>query len=127
MTNSKRPCVLLVEDHPDARAMYRGYLEFAGFDVVEAADGVEALLVVRDCVPDIILMDLSMPLMDGGEATRFLKDDRGTAGIPLVVLTGVPIAVISEGAMKAGCDALLTKPCLPRDLVKEIRKVLERG
>ena len=86
-----------VEDHPDARAMYRGYLEAAGFDVVEAADGVEALLRVRDAVPDIVLMDLSMPLMDGWEATRSLKDDARTAGIPVVVLTGYPIGAIAEG------------------------------
>src|ERR1700730_2793488 len=101
MTKSRRSCVLLVEDNPDARAMYRGYIEFAGFDVVEAADGVEALLAVRARVPDIILMDLSMPLMDGWEATRFLKDDSRTAGIPIVVVTGFPSAGISEGATQA--------------------------
>jgi two-component system cell cycle response regulator DivK len=126
-SSNKRPSVLIVEDHPDARAMYRGYLEAAGFDVVEATDGVEALLRVREVVPDIVLMDLSMPLMDGWEATRFLKDDTRTAGIPVVVLTGYPIGAISEGAMNAGCDVLLTKPCLPKDLVMEIRKVLERS
>jgi two-component system cell cycle response regulator DivK len=122
---SERPCVLIVEDHPDARAMYRGHMEAAGFDVLEASDGVEALLRVRDVVPDIVLMDLSMPLMDGWEALRFLKDDTRTAGIPVVVLTGYPIGAIAEGAKNAGCDLLLTKPCLPKDLVKEIRNVLE--
>ena len=70
-------------------------------------------------------MDLSLPVMDGWEATRRLKADKRTASIPVVALTGHALAGISEGARKAGCDAFVTKPCLPEDLVKEIRKVLD--
>ena len=70
-------------------------------------------------------MDLSLPVMDGWEATRRLKADKRTAVIPVVALTGHALAGISEGAKKAGCDAFVTKPCLPEDLVKEIRKVLD--
>jgi CheY-like chemotaxis protein len=123
--NSVRPRVLLVDDYPDAREMYSEYLQFSGFDVVEAANGMEALQRAVDEAPDIILMDLSLPVMDGWEATRRLKADPRTAEIPVVALTGHALAGISEGAKQAGCDAFVTKPCLPEDLVREIRRVLE--
>jgi CheY-like chemotaxis protein len=124
-TQLERPCVLLVEDYPDAREMYRAYLQSSGFDVVEAATGTEALEQAFVAAPDIILMDLSLPEMDGWEAARRLKSDRRTAGIPIVALTGHALAGVAERARKAGCDAFVTKPCLPQDLVKEIRKALE--
>ena len=124
-TKTAKPCVLLVDDYPDAREMYSEYLQFSGFDVVEAANGIEALQSAIDHDPDIILMDLSLPVMDGWEATRRLKADERTKSIPVVALTGHALAGISEGARKAGCDAFVTKPCLPEDLVKEIRKVLD--
>src|SRR5438105_4182520 len=123
---SERPRVLLVDDYPDAREMYTEYLEFSGFDVVEAGNGMEALQRALDDNPDIILMDLSLPVMDGWEATRRLKADERTAHIPIVALTGHALAGISDGAKRAGCDAFVTKPCLPEDLVKEIRKVLDQ-
>jgi two-component system cell cycle response regulator DivK len=123
-TRGERPRVLLVDDYPDAREMYSEYLEFSGFQVVEAGNGIEALERALEERPDIILMDLSLPVMDGWEATRRLKADSRTADIPVVALTGHALAGISEGAKKAGCDAFVTKPCLPEDLVKEIWKVL---
>jgi CheY-like chemotaxis protein len=119
-----RPRVLVVDDYPDAREMYAEYLQYSGFDVIEAANGMEALARAADSMPDIILMDLSLPVMDGWEATKRLKADKTTAGIPIVALTGHALAGILEGAKQAGCDAFVTKPCLPEDLVKEIRKVL---
>lgn len=122
---NNRPRVLLVDDYRDAREMYTEYLEFSGFEVVQAGNGMEALQRAADTSPDIILMDLSLPVMDGWEATRRLKADHRTASIPVVALTGHALAGISEGAKKAGCDAFVTKPCLPEDLVKEIRKILE--
>jgi len=126
MTNKlQRPRVLLVDDYPDAREMYSEYLEFSGFDVVEAGNGMEALQRAVDTAPDIILMDLSLPVMDGWEATRRLKADQRTKAIPVVALTGHALAGISEGAKQAGCDAFVTKPCLPEDLVREIRKILD--
>src|SRR5262245_48416778 len=120
-----KPRVLLVDDCPDAREMYGECLAYSGYEVIEAANGMEALQRAVDDKPDIILMDLSLPVMDGWEATRRLKADERTAGIPVVALTGHALAGISEGAKRAGCDAFVTKPCLPEDLVKEIRKVLE--
>src|SRR5438552_926099 len=122
----ERQRVLLVDDYSDAREMYSEYLEFCGFEVVEASNGMEALERAAEAAPDIILMDLSLPVMDGWEATRRLKADKRTASIPVVALTGHALAGISEGARNAGCDAFVTKPCLPEDLVKEIRKVLDR-
>ena len=105
--------VLVVDDYPDAREMYGEYLEYCGFEVVQASNGMEALQAALDASPDIILMDLSLPVMDGWEATRRLKADKRTASIPVVALTGHALAGISEGAKKAGCDAFVTKPCLP--------------
>jgi two-component system, cell cycle response regulator DivK len=122
---NERLRVLLVDDYPDAREMYSEYLQFSGFDVVEATNGMEALKSAVESSPDIILMDLSLPVMDGWEATRRLKADERTASIPVVALTGHALAGISEGAKRAGCDAFVTKPCLPEDLVKEIRRILE--
>ena len=104
--------------------MHRVALERSGFDVVEAADGVEALLRVRDTVPDLILMDLMMPLMDGWDATRHLKSDSRTAGIPIVMLTAHTPDGMAQATRKAGCVALVTKPCLPSDLVKTVRHCL---
>jgi two-component system cell cycle response regulator DivK len=124
MTKNERPRVLLVDDYPDAREMYTEYLEFSGFDVVEAGNGMEALQRALDSSPDIILMDLSLPVMDGWEATRRLKADERTASIPVVALTGHARAGISEGAKKAGCDAFVTKPCLPDALLAEIQRML---
>lgn len=121
-----RPRVLLVDDYPDAREMYGEYLRISGFDVIEAANGLEALERAVDAGPDIILMDLSLPVMDGLEATRRLKADRRTAEIPVVALTAHLLAGVAEGATGAGCETVVTKPCLPEDLVTEIRKVLLR-
>ena len=122
-----RPRVLLVDDYPDAREMYTEYLEFSGYEVIGAGNGLEALQRAVDASPDIILMDLSLPVMDGWEATRRLKADQRTASIPVVALTGHALAGISEGAKKAGCDAFVTKPCLPDALVVEVKRVLEQS
>jgi CheY-like chemotaxis protein len=124
-TKPGRARVMIVDDYPDAREMYTEYLEYSGYEVIQAANGIEALQRAIDSAPDIILMDLSLPVMDGWEATRRLKANSRTADIPVVALTGHALAGISEGAKKAGCDAFVTKPCLPEDLVKEIQKVLD--
>jgi two-component system cell cycle response regulator DivK len=123
-TPIERPRVLIVEDCRELRTMYRMNLENSGFDVVEAANGVEALMQVRDATPDIILMDLSMPLMDGWEATRYLKAATRTAGIPVVALSGETREGAAEGAKSAGCESFVTKASPPEDLVKEIRRAL---
>ena len=124
-TKNERPRVLLVDDYPDAREMYTEYLEFSGFDVVEAGNGQEALQRAAESAPDIILMDLSLPVMDGWEATRRLKQDPRTRHIPVVAVTGHALAGHSRGAHEAGCDSFLAKPCLPDALLKEVRRMLD--
>ena len=121
------PLVLVVDDYQDAREMYSEYLEFAGYRVAEAKNGQEALDQAFALTPDIILMDLSLPVMDGWEATRRLKKDARTKHIPVVALTGHALEGHSEGAKQAGCDAFLPKPCLPDELVAEIRKILNHA
>jgi CheY-like chemotaxis protein len=118
------PLVLVVEDYPDAREMYSEYLRFSGFRVAEARNGEEALEKAFTLLPDVVLMDLALPLMDGWEATRRLKSDPRTAQILVVALTGHALAGHQEGARRAGCDAFVTKPCLPDELVDEIRRLL---
>ena len=121
---AQAPLVLVVEDYPDAREMYCEYLRFSGFRVAEARNGEEALEKAFTLLPDVVLMDLALPLMDGWEATRRLKSDPRTAQILVVALTGHALAGHQEGAKRAGCDSFVTKPCLPDELVDEIRRLL---
>jgi two-component system, cell cycle response regulator DivK len=124
MSQTEAPLVLVVEDYQDAREMYVEYLKFCGFRVAEARNGVEALERAFELRPDIILMDLALPRMDGWEATRRLKADNRTRHIPVVALTGHALAGHAEGAKQAGCEAFVTKPCLPDALVAEINRIL---
>ena len=124
MTTEHNPLILVVDDYQDAREMYAEYLQYSGFRVAEAKNGNEAVAQARSLKPDLILMDLSLPGMDGWEATRVLKADEETRHIPIVALTGHALAGASEGARKAGCDSFVTKPCLPDDLVVEVRRML---
>jgi len=116
--------VLLVEDYDDAREMYSEYLTFAGFDMVQAANGVDAIRQAVETLPDIVVMDLSLPEMDGWETTRRLKADERTAAIPVLALTGHVLSDFSGRAAQAGFAGFLTKPCLPEDLVAELRRIL---
>jgi CheY-like chemotaxis protein len=124
MSEQNSPLILVVDDYQDAREMYAEYLQYSGFRVAEAKNGNEAVAQARSLKPDLILMDLSLPGMDGWEATRVLKADEATKHIPIVALTGHALAGASEGARKAGCDSFVTKPCLPDDLVVEVRRML---
>ena len=124
MSTDTAPLILVVDDYQDAREMYAEYLQFSGFRVAEARNGNEALEQAFALKPDLILMDLSLPGMDGWEATRVLKADDRTKHIPVVALTGHALAGASEGAKRAGCDSFVTKPCLPDDLVVEVRRML---
>ena len=124
MSEQNQPLILVVDDYQDAREMYAEYLQFSGFRVAEARNGNEAVEHAFALKPDLILMDLSLPGMDGWEATRRLKADERTSQIPIVALTGHALAGASEGAKKAGCDSFVTKPCLPDDLVVEVRRML---
>ena len=120
-----KPRVLLVDDYDDAREMYAEYLKFSGFETVQAASGPEAVRRALESRPDIVVMDLSLPVMDGWEATRRLKADERTAAIPVLALTGHVFTNLSQRAKQAGFDGFVAKPCLPEDLIAEIRKVLD--
>ena len=123
-TRNSQPLVLVVEDYQDAREMYAAYLSFSGYRVAEATNGIEAIEKTVELMPDIILMDLALPRMDGWEATRRLKENERTRHIPIVALTGHALAGHAEGARQAGCDSFVTKPCLPDALLAEIQRML---
>lgn len=125
MSASSAPLILIVEDFDDAREMYRDYLEFSGFRVETARDGREAIEKTRAMGPDLVLMDLSLPVLDGWEATRQLKADPATRSIPIVALSAHALAAEGERARRAGCDGFIAKPCLPPDLVAEIGKYIK--
>lgn len=124
---SRTPLILLVDDFQDNREMYAMYLEYAGFQVAQASNGHEALDQAFALAPDLIVMDLSLPGVDGWEATRRLKADRRTSRIPVLALTSHALEGFEQGAKEAGCDGFVTKPCLPEDLAKNIRAMLERN
>jgi CheY-like chemotaxis protein len=118
------PLVLVVDDFQDNREMFAEYLSISGFRVAEAENGREAVDRAFSLVPDVILMDLSLPELDGWEATRRIKRDPRTRHIPVVALTGHVLADHCREAREAGCDVFLSKPCLPEVLVAEITRLL---
>ena len=121
----RAPLVLLVEDYKDTREMYAEYLRFSGYRVEEAEDGFEAIAKALQFAPDIILMDLALPRMDGWEATRELKRSPATRGIPVVAITGHALKSHETRAMEAGCDSFMAKPCAPDCVVNEIQRLLD--
>jgi CheY-like chemotaxis protein len=120
-----KPLVLVVDDFEDNRAMYAEYLLYSGYAVEQAANGEEAIERAEKFLPDVIVMDLSLPVMDGWEATRRLKRDERTKHIPVIALTGHALAGHSQGAKEAGCDDFLAKPCLPETLVERVQKFVK--
>jgi CheY-like chemotaxis protein len=116
------PLILVVDDFEDNRAMYVEYLQFQGFRVAEAVNGAEAVARARELGPALVVMDLSLPVMDGWEATRRIKADPATKHIVVVALTGHAEPSHAKRALEAGCDDFLAKPCLPDQLVAKIRE-----
>jgi two-component system, cell cycle response regulator DivK len=123
-TQRERPLVLIVEDQADLRELYAQELTISGFDVIQAANGADAITHTADHIPDVVLMDLSLPIVDGWEATRRLKHDQRTSHIPVVALTAHDGSGELQRATRAGCDWFVPKPCQPNDLVEEVRRVL---
>jgi two-component system, cell cycle response regulator DivK len=122
----QKKTVLVVDDYDDAREMYSEYLEYLGYQVETARDGQEAIVRARETLPDIILMDLSLPVVNGWEATRQLKGDERTRDIPVMALTGHVLPTHAEQAWEAGCDAFLAKPALPDTVAEKIRGLLKK-
>ena len=126
-TRRIRPLILIAEDQADLRQLYAQELTMSGFDVIEAENGADAISHTADRTPDVVLMDLSLPVLDGWEATRRLKADARTAHIPIVALTAHDGSGELQRATRAGCDWFVPKPCLPHDLIEEVRRVLDGG
>lgn len=126
MGRDRRARVLIAEDHSETRLLYAGYLELLGFEVDTVPDGHSVIRVALEWRPDVVVMDLSLPHLDGWEATRRLKGDPRTAHIPIIACTGHALDGSVEAAIVAGCDAYVVKPCLPDELVREIRRILAR-
>ena len=118
------PLVLVVDDYQDAREMYAHYLKASGFRTIEARSGAEAVAKARELKPHCILMDLSLPGIDGWEATRQLKADHSTTNIPVVAITGHASELASRDARAAGCVAFVLTPAMADTLVADVRKAL---
>ena len=116
--------VLLVEDDRDNRTIYRTILEHSEYAVVEAQDGEAAIQLAQEVMPDAILMDISIPVIDGWEATRRLKGNPVTARIPIVALTAHALHTDRAMAERVGCDGFLAKPVEPRRVVEEVERVI---
>lgn len=119
--------MLLVEDNEDNRIIYSTLLRHLGYTVVEAEDGVQAIALARSERPDVILMDISIPGMDGWEATRILRQDPATKEIPIIALTAHALADDREKASAVGFTSYLAKPVEPRAVVAEVRRWLGGG
>ena len=117
--------MLIVDDVEDNRRIYAMFLKFEGFAVRTAVDGHDALSKALARPPDLVVMDLAIPGIDGWEVTRTLKRDGRTRAIPVIAVTGHALAGAEARAKEAGCDAFLTKPCLPDTLAHEIRRILK--
>lgn len=113
-----------MDDYADSRELYRDYLGIVGFEVDVATDGQAALDRAREGQPDVILMDLSLPLLDGWEAIKRLKEDPLTSGIPIIAFTGHVLPDHMSRAREAGCDDFCSKPCLPEDVEAKIRRLI---
>lgn len=116
--------VLIVDDEPSIRMLFRTALESAGYEVVEAGDGVQALGQVHDAAPDVVLLDLKMPGMNGMETLRRLRDQG--ADTPVVIVTAHGSIADAVAAMKLGAVDFLTKPVLPKDLRRTVSEVILR-
>ena len=117
------PLVLVVDDFADNRELYAATLSDAGYQVEQAENGQEALDFIGRRRPAIVVMDLSMPILDGWEATRRIKADPETSDIVVVAVTGHATNFGLQRAKEAGADAVLTKPCLPEDLLALLRSL----
>jgi CheY-like chemotaxis protein len=124
MDSNKMTKILLVEDNEDNRDMLSRRLERKDFTVTLAVDGEEGVKKAKLESPDLILMDMSLPVMDGWEATKILKNDSATAQIPVIALTAHAMSSDREKAMQAGCDDYDTKPVDLKRLLDKIAKLI---
>jgi two-component system cell cycle response regulator DivK len=116
--------ILVVEDQEDNRQILRDLLANAGYEMIEAGDGEQAVVQASKHKPDLILMDIQLPILDGYEATRRIKADAALKAIPIIVVTSYALSGDEDKARAAGCDAYVAKPYSPRALLAKIREYL---
>ena len=118
--------ILVVEDTEDNRQILRDLLTAAGYELVEAVDGAAGVAMAKAHKPDLILMDIQLPVIDGYEATRRIKADPKLKDIPVIVVTSYALSGDEGKARAAGCDAYVTKPYSPRQLLAKIREFMPK-
>jgi two-component system, cell cycle response regulator DivK len=121
------PTILLADDHEDNRIALITILERRGYRVLGAGDGAEAVEVALKHVPDLVLMDLAMPVMNGVEAMKRIKADERTAAVLVVALTAMALSVDEDKLRADGFDGLLIKPCMPPQLIAEVERLVGPG
>lgn len=129
MTQQNAPIpgtILIVDDVEDTRDMYAEYLRHCGFTVITATDGAQGLDAARAHRPDLILMDVTMPGLDGWMATRLLKQDALIKNIPVIILSAHVFTEHRDAAHESGADGFIAKPCLPDELAREVKAALQR-
>lgn len=119
--------VLIVEDNLQNLELFREILDLKGFEVSTASSAEDGLELMKESRPDLILMDIGLPGMDGLTATRIIKNDPALSGIPIVALTAHAMSGDQERALEAGCDGYLTKPINTRNFPDQVRGFLESG
>ena len=119
---SKR--ILVVEDQDDNRRILRDLLTASGYELIEAVDGEQGLTAAEQERPDLILMDIQLPGIDGYEVTRRIKANEALRNIPIIAVTSYALSGDDQKAFEAGCDAYVTKPFSPRQLLAKIREYL---
>jgi two-component system alkaline phosphatase synthesis response regulator PhoP len=121
------PKILIAEDEPHLREVLRFQLENAGYDVIEASDGEQAVEQAHQHQPDLLLLDVMMPHLDGYELTRALRSDPRYATIPIVMLTSKDARIDQLRGLDAGADAYMTKPADAREIVRQVEALLARA
>ena len=116
--------ILVVEDQEDNRTILRDLLGMAGYELIEATNGAEGIELALREKPDLILMDIQLPLIDGYEATRRIKDNAALKATPIIAVTSYALSGDEAKARAAGCDAYVTKPFSPRELLAKVRQYL---
>ncbi len=116
--------ILVVEDTEDNRQILRDLLGMAGYDMVEAHDGAQGVAMAAEHKPDLILMDIQMPVMDGYEATRRIKAIPELKATPIVAVTSYALSGDEQKTRDAGCDAYIAKPYSPRQMLAKVREIL---
>ena len=117
-------CILVVEDQEDNRQILRDLLGNAGYELTEAENGEEAIAAVAKRRPDLILMDIQLPVLDGYEATRRIRTNPDLKSVPIIAVTSYALAGDEDKARAAGCDGYVSKPYSPRDLLAKVRAYL---